>query len=57
MTKCKKCKGDMKKSYAIQNTYRGIPDFAGHDVVTMSIGGRGYLIRCMKCTRCGWSVT
>ena len=47
----------MKPGKAIEQTYTGIPDFIGGDVVTMSPGGPGRLIDCMKCVECGWSVT
>ena len=55
--KCKRCNGEMKPGKAIEQTYTGIPDFIGGDVVTMSPGGPGRLIDCMKCVECGWSVT
>lgn len=55
---CKKCGGLMKPSTALDQTYTGTPDFAGSDeCVTMSPGGSGKLIDCMKCENCGWSVT
>lgn len=46
----------MKPGKAIEQTYTGIPDFIGGDVVTMSPGGPGRLIDCLKCVKCGWSV-
>lgn len=55
--KCKRCNGEMKPGKAIEQTYTGIPDFIGGDVVTMSPGGPGRLIDCLKCSKCGWSVT
>lgn len=55
--KCKRCNGEMKPGKAIEQTYTGIPDFIGGDVVTMSPGGPGRLIDCLKCVECGWSVT
>ena len=56
---CKKCGGTMKPSKALQQTYTsGMPDFPGDDVgVTISAGGPGKLIDCLKCEKCGWSVT
>lgn len=55
--KCRKCGGQMKPSKAIAQTYTGIADFPDGEVVTMSAGGPGKLIDCMKCVKCGWSVT
>ena len=55
---CKKCGGTMYPGKAIEETLMGIPDFIGcNEVVTMSPGGPGKLIDCMKCSSCGWSVT
>jgi hypothetical protein len=54
---CRKCNGLMQPSKAIQETYTGVPDFPGAHVVTVSAGGPGRLIDCMKCEACGWSVT
>lgn len=55
---CKKCGGAMAQSKAIGQTFTGTPDFAGDGhVCTMSPGGTGKLIDCMKCAECGWSVT
>ena len=53
---CKICNGEMKPGKAIEQTYTGIPDFIGGDVVTISPGGPGRLIDCLKCVKCGWSV-
>ena len=48
----------MKPGSAIQETLTGIPDFPGDKhVVTVSPGGPGKMIDCMKCELCGWSVT
>lgn len=57
MQGCKKCGGEMKPGQAIDQTWTGTPDFAGGEIVTMSPGGHGNLIDCMKCLNCGWSVT
>lgn len=54
---CRKCTGDMEPSKAIQETYTGAPDFIGGAVVTVSAGGPGRLVDCLKCSICGWSVT
>lgn len=53
---CKKCGGEMKQGQAIAQTVTGSPDFAGGEYITMSPGGTGKLIECMKCEKCGWSV-
>ena len=56
--KCKKCDGAMRPGKAIAQTWTGTPDFPGDTrCVTMSPGGAGKLIDCMKCEACGWSVT
>jgi len=56
--KCKKCGGTMKPGKAIEQTWTGTPDFPGDaHCVTMSPGGTGKLIDCMKCAECGWSMT
>jgi hypothetical protein len=33
----------------------GIEDFPGYDIVTMSHGGPGKLVNCLKCVLCGYS--
>ena len=52
----RRCGGRMKRGIALEQTYTGSPDFPGGEVVTMSPGGPGRLVECMKCERCGWSV-
>ena len=48
----------MKPSKAIAPTYTGIPDFPGDKhCVTISPGGPGKLVDCLKCEKCGHSVT
>jgi len=54
---CRKCSGLMQPSKAIQETYTGVHDFPDGIVVTVSAGGPGRLVDCMKCEKCGWSVT
>ena len=54
---CRKCGGEMKPSKAIAQTFTGLPDFPGKEVVTISPGGPGRLIDCRKCEKCGHSVT
>lgn len=53
---CKKCGAAMKRGVAIEQTYTGTPDFAGCDVCTMSPGGSGKLVTCLKCQSCGFSI-
>lgn len=53
---CKKCGGEMRIGKAIEQTLTGIPDFSSGEIVTMSPGGQGVLIDCIKCALCGWSV-
>lgn len=53
---CRRCGGEMKPSKAIAQTYTGLPDFNDKEVVTLSPGGTGRLVECMKCAVCGWSV-
>lgn len=55
---CRKCGADMRPGQAIAQTWVGTPEFPGEwQCVTMSPGGSGKLIACMKCEECGWSVT
>jgi DNA-directed RNA polymerase subunit M/transcription elongation factor TFIIS len=54
---CKHCNIPMQPGKAIQQTYTGIPDFIGGAVVTLSPGGPGKLVDCLKCPKCGYSVT
>lgn len=56
---CKRCGGIMRPGIAMGQTWSaGIPDFPGQDVcITMSLGGPGRVIDCMKCEACGWSQT
>ena len=51
------CQGKMLPGKAIRETLAGLSDFPGGEVVTLSPGGAGKLIDCLKCTQCGWSVT
>jgi ssDNA-binding Zn-finger/Zn-ribbon topoisomerase 1 len=55
--KCKKCGGEMGLGEAMEMTLSGVPDFPDGQVVTMSYGGPGKLVDCLKCLDCGWSVT
>lgn len=56
--KCNKCDSELKPGIAIEQTYMGYPDFPGDNcIVTVSPGGPGKLIKCLKCPGCGWSIT
>lgn len=55
---CRKCHGPIALGKAIAQTTTGVPDFIGTThVCTVSPGGPGKLIDCLKCSECGWSVT
>ena len=56
-TTCTKCGGVMRPGIAMGQTFSGSPDFIGGDVVTVSAGGPGRLIACLKCSACGHSKT
>lgn len=52
---CAKCSGFMVPGIAMgQTLVGGAPDMG---MVTMSAGGPGEIIACMRCRDCGWSVT
>ena len=53
---CHRCGGSLKPGIALQQTATGAPDFQDGEVVTLSAGGPGRLIGCLKCEACGWSV-
>jgi hypothetical protein len=58
MLACRRCGGPMKPGIAMAQTFSGgSPDFIGGPVVTMSAGGPGKLIGCLKCAACGHSMT
>jgi len=55
---CKRCQVPLLPGKAMESTVRGIPDFpGGRCVVTLSPGGPGRLVECLKCPHCGWSVS
>lgn len=59
---CPKCHALMQPGIAIEQTYVvGLPDFPGDDpasaVQTISPGGTGRIVPCLKCTECGHSVS
>ena len=54
---CRRCGGEMRPGKAIAETYTGTADFSGKEIVTLSPGGPGVIVDCLKCCRCGHSVT
>jgi hypothetical protein len=54
--RCPRCGGAMRPGKAMVSTVTGTPDFPGCEVVTMSPGGPGRLVDCLKCEGCGHSV-
>ncbi len=54
---CRKCRKVLKPGIAIQQTLVGCADFIGGEVITLSPGGPGKLISCLKCPKCGHSIT
>lgn len=56
--KCRKCGGQMKASKAIEQTHTsGFGFRIGNRIATVSPGGPGKLVDCLKCEKCGHSVT
>lgn len=57
--KCHKCHIEMQPGKALAQTFvGGAPDFPGDThSVTLSVGGPGELIDCVKCPQCGRSIT
>ena len=55
--KCPRCGAEMTDGMALESTVTGSPDFIGGEVVTLSPGGPGKLVACMKCIGCGYSTT
>lgn len=57
-TQCKKCDSEMKEGKALIDNLDGMPDFIGDDhVYTVSPDGTAELVDCLKCEKCGWSMT
>ena len=54
---CPRCRCNMRKGLAIEQTFTGSPEWRGAEVCTMSPGGPGRLTECLKCEQCGYSVT
>lgn len=59
LRKCSRprCNGDMLPGVAMGQTFTGIGDFQGREVVTLNPGGPGVIVQCIKCTACGHSVS
>lgn len=56
---CRECGGTMMAGKGLLPTIiGGTPDFPCEDYpTTFSVGGPGELVDCLKCEKCGWSVT
>lgn len=54
---CQKCGAQMSPGIALENIPTGSPDFIGGDVVTVSSSGRATIVDCLKCERCGHSLS
>ena len=55
---CRKCGGTMKPGKAMGQTAVARRALRGpNDSRTFYAGGTGRLIGCLKCEKCGWSVT
>jgi hypothetical protein len=56
---CRKCNVEMQPGVALGQTFvGGMPDFPGEaHSTTFSPGGPGKMIDCLKCPKCGRSVT
>lgn len=59
---CRRCKVPMVVGKATEQTWvMGVPDFPGNTInsigQTLNVGGPGKLIECLKCPKCGHSVT
>lgn len=52
---CPRDNAELRPGIALQQTYTGYPEFPGAEVVTLSPGGPGELIPCLKCATCGMS--
>lgn len=52
---CPRCGYELLAGQALAQTHTGSPDFIGGPVVTLSYGGPGKIIPCLKCPTCGYS--
>ncbi len=50
---CPKCGGAMRDGIKMEQTWIGAEDLG--DICTMSPGGQGNLVECLKCIKCGHS--
>jgi hypothetical protein len=61
IVKCRKCRGKMKPSMALDNTTVGFPDFPGdtgkESHATLSKTGPAVMISCLKCEKCGHTIS
>lgn len=54
---CPRCGAPMRPGIAMGQTVTGSPDFGTEPGCTLSPGGPGEIIQCMKCMACGHSIT
>ena len=54
---CRRCGGAMLPGKAIAQTFGGKPEWPGDTIYTMSPEGPGRLIECLKCEKCGYSIS
>jgi hypothetical protein len=54
---CPRCDVPYAPGEAIEQTWIGHPEWPGDTIYTMSPGGPGRLVPCLKCPKCGHSVT
>lgn len=47
----------MAPSKAIAQTWGGEPEWPGDTMITLSPKGPGKLVDCLKCTKCGHSIS
>jgi hypothetical protein len=54
---CPRCDVPYVPGEAIEQTWTGRPEWPGDTIYTMTPGGAGRLVPCLKCPKCGHSVT
>lgn len=53
-----RCGGVMKRGVAFENSWEGMADFPGDEYAcTISQTGPAKIVPCVKCKRCGFSVS
>lgn len=52
---CIRCRVPLEPGIALVQTTRSSSDLGG--IYTVSPGGPGRIVQCLKCPNCGWSVT